>query len=110
MSMEKRIFFTIFIALTFSGVIVICTLGRSIHYHRVQAKIAAAASQVEDPLYTVIDYRGEIGVFRRGRLDPYMVLETDMRLLSEYDREELEKGIYFYSDDELRRYIEDVLS
>ncbi len=110
LSMEKRIFFTIFVALTVSGFIIICTLGRSVHYHKVQAKLAAISSESAEPLYSVIEYQGGIGVFRRGSLEPYMKIDLPPQLLSEYDREQLRKGIRIYSDEELKQYIEDLSS
>ena len=39
-----------------------------------------------------------------------MILSFDPMMLSEYDREQLEKGISFRSESELRRFIEDLTS
>ncbi len=105
---NKRVFYTFFAALTISGFIVICTLGQSIHHEKVESKIAAAVTEPAPPLYTVREYNGKIAVFRLGRDDPYMTVDYEPMLLSEYDRTLLSEGIGFYTEKELKIYLQDI--
>ncbi len=107
---DKKIFFTIFTAVTISGFIIICTLGQNLHRQKVESKLEAAASDKPAPLYTVMSDENEICIYRRGSSRPYMVLDFDPMLLSDYDREQLRQGVDIYSDSELRIYIDDISS
>lgn len=106
----RRIVYTLLISATVSGTIAICSLGRSIHRQRTEARASAAQETVTEPLYRVCEYEGRAAVFRRNLETPYKILDIDIKMLSDYDRAELAGGITFETDAELRRYIEDVSS
>lgn len=109
-SINKRIFFTLFAAITVSGFIVICTLGQTVHRHKVNSKTASVEAAKTPPAYTVTETEEGICVYKGENPKPYMILSFDPMMLSEYDREQLEKGISFSSESELRRFIEDLTS
>ena len=109
-SMKKRLFLTMFAALTASGFIMVCAMGQSNRVRRVGAKQAAAQTEPAPPLYTVAEYEGRIAVFRRGMSEPCKYIDFDISLLSDYDREQLAGGIPMESEAELRSYIQDMTS
>ena len=107
-NMNKRIFFTFFTALSVSGFIVICSLGRSAKAQRQEAKITAYSEQVTEPEITVREYCGKIGVFKGNSQVPFEIIDYDIYLLSDFDRQQLKGGIIMRSEEELRRFIEDI--
>ena len=107
---DKRIFYTIFAAITITGFIIICTLGQTVHQKRVEAKLVETTTSVSAPLYTVKSEGSEIIIYRKGSDRPYMVLDFDVSLLSEVDRKQLEEGIEFNDTSDLRIYIDDISS
>ena len=107
----KRIYFTLLTAVTISGFMTVCTLGQSVRRHNIETRLAAAAvEQNEEPLYTVRESGGRAAVFRRGSEKPYLLIDVDISMLSDYDREMLSDGISFSSDSALRQFIEDITS
>lgn len=59
-------------------------------------------------LYILKTYNDKIGIFYEDETEPFSVLSGVMlKSLSEYDRNLLNTGIKVYSDEELRRLIED---
>ncbi len=105
-----KMFMIIFTAFSASGVLVICSLGRSNHEMRVERKAAAIESNKPVPPYTVREYYGRIGVFRTGHSEPYMYIDADISLMPELDRSQLAGGIAFSSESELKSYISDITS
>ena len=105
---DKRVFFTLLTAATVSGFIVICTLGQSLHRQKVEAKISASVPELEQPARTVREYGGRIGVFMGESSTPYRVIDYDVSLLSDLDRQALQEGVVIGSDYELLRFIEDI--
>ena len=110
MRFDRRIYFTLVSAVTAAGFIVICTLGQTVHSHKVETRLAAAADEEKEPLYTVREYEGRIGVFCRGNAQPFRYAQADPGLLPDYDREQLREGIGFDNEEELRAYLEDMES
>ncbi len=107
-TIDRIIFFTIFTAVTVSGFLTICTLAQSVRHQKIQTKYAVNVPEVTQPECIVKEYNGKIGVFRGGSNTPYKVIEYDVSLLSDYDREQIENGIVMESDEELRKFIEDM--
>lgn len=107
-SINRKIFFVMLTAVAISGFIVICTLAQSVRHKKIQTRFAVNVPEVVQPECTVREYNGKIGVFRGSTDKPYKVIDYDVNLLSEYDREQIEDGIVMDSDDELRRFIEDM--
>lgn len=94
-------------ALTISGFIVICTLGQSIQRRKLASRIS-----VTSPEPTVVcevrEYNGRIGLFKSGSSTPYRVIEYDVALMPDFDREQLRGGVVMETEEELRRFIEDI--
>lgn len=106
-TINRKIFFLVFTAITISGFIVICTLAQNIRSAK-QAKYVATVPEVVQPECIVREYNGKIGIFRGSGDKPYKVIDYDVTLLSEYDREQLSTGMIMESDEELRKFIEDI--
>ena len=106
----KRIYFTLVAAVTVSGFLVVCTLGRTLHKSRVETRLAAASVSEKAPEYVVRESGGRAAVFRNGEEKPYLLIDIDLALMSDYDRKELSRGIYLENDRELKRFIEDISS
>ena len=105
---NRKIFFTVFTAVAVSGVLVICTLAQSVRNTRIQTKFAVNVPEVTQPECSVREYNGKIGVFRGTGDKPYKVIDYNVNLLSDYDREIISEGIVMESDEELRKFIEDI--
>lgn len=106
----KKIYFTLLAAVTVSGFVVICTLGQTVHRSKVETRLAAAVEKQVSSGYVVRESSGRIVVFKDGSEKPYIYVDYDVSLLSDYDREQLFGGLYFSTEAELRRYIEDISS
>ncbi|MCM1529645.1 MAG: hypothetical protein NC093_06555 [Alistipes sp.] len=107
-SIDKRIYLMIMTAITISGFIIICTLGQSLHRRRLEAKISEIPQEMPAAVCTVKEYNGRIGVFKGESGVPYHVIDYDVKLLSDYDREQLREGLIIESDRELQQLIEDI--
>lgn len=107
-SIDKRIYLIIMVAITISGFIIICTLGQSLHRRRIEAKISQIPQEMPAAVCTVREYNGRIGVFKGESRAPYRIIDYDVRLLSDYDREQLREGLVIESDRELQQLIEDI--
>ena len=105
---DKKIYLTIMTALTVSGFIVICTLGQSVHRQKLANRISYSMADIAEPVCTVREYNGQIGVFKEGSSVPYRVIEYNAALLSDFDREQLREGVVMETEDELRQFIEDI--
>lgn len=53
------------------------------------------------------EYRGHIGVYRSGEDLPFLEYETDVSLLPEPDRKELETGKFASSMADVKKIVED---
>lgn len=107
-SIDKRIYLIIMTAITISGFIIICTLGQSLHRRRMEAKISEISQDIPAAVCTVREYNGRIGVFKGESDMPYRIIDYDIKLLSDYDREQLREGLTIWSDQELQQFIEDI--
>lgn len=107
-SLDKRIYLMIMTAITISGFIVICTLGQSIHRQKVESKISDSVPELPAAVCMVREYNGRIGVFRGESSSPYRIIDYDLRLLSDFDREQISRGIVMESERELQQFIEDI--
>ncbi|MBR1822717.1 MAG: hypothetical protein IJ779_00640 [Ruminococcus sp.] len=103
----KRNYFIMMTAAAIAAYIVICTLGQNIHKEKtIQKQEAAAVSEV--PVYcTVRESGGKLAVYRRDSSVPFMTLDVRTAMLSDYDREQFAQGVDLYSEDELKKLIED---
>lgn len=107
----KKIYFTLIAAVTVSGFLTVCTLGQAVRRKKVETRLAAAATEHEEtPLFTVRESGGRAAVFRSGEDEPFLFIDIDTALLSDYDRAQLAEGLYFTSESTLRQFIEDISS
>ncbi|WP_303788142.1 hypothetical protein [Ruminococcus flavefaciens] len=107
----KRIYFTLAAAITVSGFLTVCTLGQAARRRKVETRLAAAAAKHEEsPLFVVRESGGRAAVFRSGEDEPYLFIDIDTALLSDYDRAQLADGLYFATESGLRQFIEDISS
>ncbi|MBP5432736.1 hypothetical protein [Ruminococcus sp.] len=106
----KRIYFTLVTAAVIAVFIVVCTLGQEVHRKRVEARLAAAAVHEGRQGFIVRESGGRAAVFRNGEEKPYLLIDVELPLLSDFDREALYEGIYISSEKELRQFIEDISS
>jgi len=105
---DTRVYFTLLTASVVSGFIVICTLGQNLHRQKVSARISASTPAIVQPECVVREYNGRIGVFKGNSSIPYRIIDYDVSLLSEFDREQLQKGIVMETEQKLQRFIEDI--
>ena len=106
-SFDKRIYLMLMTALTISGFIVICTLGQSIHRQKVANRISVSVPE-QTAVCEVREYNGRIGLFKADSSVPYRVIDYDISLMPEFDREQLREGVVMETEEELRRFIEDI--
>ena len=107
---DRKIFFTLVSSVTISGFIVICTLGQSLHEQKAEAKRMRSLPELEQVECVVREYDGKLGGFRGESPTPYRIIDFNVSLLSEYDREQLAEGIVMESEDELKTFIEDMIT
>ena len=107
-AIDRRIYLILMTALTVSGFIVICTLGQSLHRQKVASRISFSAPELLPAEIIVKEYNGRIGVFKGESTAPYRVIDYDISLLSDLDREQLREGVVMENDETLRRFIEDI--
>lgn len=105
---SRKTLFVIITAMAVSGFIIICTLAQSVRHTKIQTKFAANVPEVVQPECIVREYNGKIGVFRGSGDKPYRIIDYDVSLLSDYDREQLSGGMVMESDEQLRQFIEDM--
>ena len=106
-TLDKRIYLMLMTALTISGFIVICTLGQSIHRQKLASRISAAVPDAT-VVCEVREYNGRIGLFKEGSSSPYRIIDYNVALMPDFDREQLQEGVVMETEEELRRFIEDI--
>ncbi|WP_295087068.1 hypothetical protein [Ruminococcus sp.] len=109
-SNAKRIYFTLVVSAAVSGFLIVCTLGRTVYENRVETRLTAASISEKAPEYVVRENGSRAAVFRNGDDKPYLLIDIDLALMSEFDRKEISKGIYLENERELKRFIEDISS
>ena len=103
----RRNYFIMMTAAAIAGYIVICSLGQNIRREKGLIKQEAAAAS-ELPVYCIVrEYEGKLAAFRRDSAVPFMTLDVRTSMLSEYDRKQFMEGVKLYSEDELKKLIED---
>lgn len=107
---DKKIFFTLVGSATISGFIVICTLGQTLYYQKVEAKGSGIIRELPQADFVVREYEGQLGIFRGQSTFPYKVIEYDVSLLSDYDRSQLAAGISFDEEAEMNIFLEDMIT
>ncbi len=67
--------------------------------------VPAGAGQGDS--YIIRTYHGHIGVFRNQETEPFAEYETEVELLPEQDRKELEAGIVVHTMADVEKRVED---
>ena len=97
-----------FIMLTAAAISAYIVVGQTIHHEKEISRHEAIAAQEKEPVYcTVREYEGKLGVFRREENMPYITIDVRVSMLPEQDREQFRSGVELFSEEELRRLIED---
>ncbi|MCQ2491129.1 MAG: hypothetical protein MJ079_06020 [Ruminococcus sp.] len=108
-TLDKRIYLILMTALTISGFIVICTLGQSIYRQKLENRISASVTPPSS-VCEVREYNGRIGLFKSGSSAPYRIIDYNVALMPDFDRDQLREGVVIETDEELRRFIEDIVT
>lgn len=108
--MDRKIFFTLAVSLTISGFIVICTLGQSLRHKKMEAEATKSVSRLEQAEITVREFNGRLGIFKGDGEKPYRIIDYNVNLLSDYDRKQLYEGIVMENEEQLRIYLEDIIT
>lgn len=111
---RRHTLYTIFSAMAVSAVIVIVSLAYSMKEQRAQAyrkNIESSVSETQAEIGFILKlHDGELAVFRGNSETPYKLLGVSSSVMSDYDREQLENGIFVQTQTELNRLIEDYTS
>ena len=108
-SVHYAIVYLITVSLMISAVIVLVPAARSVELEK-SARIAqlAANQPIPEPAFLLKAYEGHLALWREGAEKPYRILDAELWLLSEPDRQAVEKGIRTESEAELHRLLEDL--
>ncbi len=96
-------------AMTISAVIILLSAAHGIERDKSAAaeKNASTASQ-EEYGFVLGAYEGRLALFREDHDSPYRILETELYLLPEDDRRQIESGgILVATEEELEQLLED---
>ena len=95
-------------AMTISAVIILGSAGKSVEQQKSYAIEQASAFAEKEPIGFVLKtYEGKIALFRENSEKPYQILDIEVYLLPDADRELLEQGILAESEEELKKILED---
>lgn len=111
---RKHIVYIILASIVLSAVIIIISLATSIKGQRAEAHrktIETSVAETQEAIgFTLKAYEGELAVFRGSSSTPYRLLGVSMNIMSDYDSEQLQSGIYVKTENELNSLIEDFTS
>ena len=107
---DKKIFFTLLTSATVSVVLIICTLAQNIQNEKVSAKVPSEPQNLVKVGYVLKEYGNGLAIFRGDSENPYKIINVNLNLLSDYDREMLQSGIETETEGEINRIIEDFTS
>lgn len=95
-------------SMTVSAVLLVVSAGTVITSQK-SARIEQAAALAEkEPIGFVLrTYEGKVALFRENSQKPYQILDIEVYLLPEADRQALEEGILAEDETELRKILED---
>ncbi|MDE6004235.1 MAG: hypothetical protein K2G88_02495 [Oscillospiraceae bacterium] len=95
-------------AMTISAVIILVSAGKSLVQQKSYAIEQASALAEKEPIGFILKtYQGKIALFRENSEKPYQILDIEIYLLPDADRELLEQGIFAESEEELKKILED---
>jgi len=95
-------------AMTISAVLILASAGNFMKQEReIRIEQAAALAEKEPIGFILKSYEGKAALFREHSDKPYQILDIEVYLLPDADREALEEGIFAESESELRELLED---
>lgn len=102
-----RPFWMLLPALAFSILLVCASAAKSVEYEKSAAVARQAVRKTEEPGFVLREADGHLALFRENADRPYRILDTEVWLLPEEDRQALAAGIHVADEAELRRLLED---
>ncbi len=93
-------------AMAISAVVILMSAAKGIAHDRTEAAMREA-SRAETPGFVLGEYEGRLALYREHGTRPYRVLDIEVWLLPEADREALTDGILVATEEELRTLLED---
>ena len=108
-SVHYAIVYLITVSLMISAVIVLVPAAHSVEMAK-SARIAqlAAEQPASEPAFLLKAYDGRLALWREGAERPYRILNAELWLLSETDRQAVESGIRTETEADLLRLLEDL--
>ncbi len=95
-------------SMTFSAVLLVVSAGNAVKAQKeIRVEKAAALAEKEPVGFVLKEYEGKAALFRENSEKPYQILDLEVWLLPEADRETLEQGIYAQNEEELKAFLED---
>lgn len=94
-------------AMTISAVLVLVSAGKAVEHEKSAAIARQAVRKTEEPGYVLREADGRLALFRENADRPYKILDTEVWLLSEEDRQALAAGIHVPDEQSLRALLED---
>ncbi|MDE5753480.1 MAG: hypothetical protein K2H89_02910 [Oscillospiraceae bacterium] len=95
-------------AMTISAVVILGSAGKSLEQQKSYAVEQASALAEKEPVGFILKtYEGKIALFRENSEKPYQILDIEVYLLPDADRELLEAGILAETEEELKAILED---
>lgn len=101
--------FMVLVSLMVCAVIVMVPAAHSIEQYKSDRIAQLAANQpIPEPGFMIKASGDRLALWREGADKPYRVLDAELWLLSEADRQAVEEGVTVATEEELRRLLEDL--
>ncbi|MCR4645566.1 MAG: hypothetical protein K5695_09195 [Oscillospiraceae bacterium] len=94
--------------MAFSALIVCVSAGKNVEYEKSASVARQAVRKTEEPGFVLRESEGHLALFREGAERPYQILDTEVWLLPEADRQALAEGIVVKDEAALRQLLEDM--
>lgn len=95
-------------AMTISAVLILGSAAKTVERAKSDAVTRRAAMSEQDPVGFVLgECNGRLALYRENSAKPYKILDMEVYLLPEADREALREGIVVETEEELRKLLED---
>ncbi len=95
-------------SMTISAVILVVSAGNAVRQHKETNIQKAAVLAEKEPIgYILKEYQGKAALFRENSEKPYQILDIEVYLLPDADRQALEAGIFAEDELVLRNLLED---
>ena len=96
------------VSMTISAVLLVVSAGNSVRQQKeIRAEKAAALAEKEPVGFVLKTYQGKVALFRENSSTPYQILDLEVYLLPDADRQALEAGILAENEEELKKILED---